>query len=325
MPGRAWLISIGLLALPVMFVHDLLLIGDPFFWTTIASTYSAAAESAGRLPSLVAIARQLAALALGQAAVTILAVIGAAVLAARAQWAILIGLVSLGPGMAAFLLVLAARHTFVDPRYFVPISVALIFAAAIGVSTLRIPDLAPLLGRLRAQGSWTALDRSAASTAVMTLVMAAIAVMFSPTIAPLDQAARARIASARHLARTADLALPEIRAALLDATAAGTTLQLFVPVPVRPRVAVDLDLPLRQVGSYRDPRAWVAAGPTPGQMILIDLDPPRRPTHLPHSAYLPRRRSAGCGWCRCSPIRTTERGCCRSPLPDRVGSVGSDG
>jgi len=285
-PGEAWRISIGLLALPIMCLHDVLLTGDPFFWTSVASSYSAAAESSGRLLSLGAVARELAALALGQAAVTILAVVGTGVLAARARWPILVGLVALGPGMALFLLLLAARHTFVDQRYLVPISVAMIFAAAIGLSAVRIPDLATLLGgRLRDLGERPARDRPTAWMGAVSLAVAAIAIVGSPTIGPLDRSARATIASARHLARTADLSLPEIRAALADPAAAGSafggsgsgvrasTYQVFVPVPVRPRVAVDLYLSLDQVGSYRYPQTLAAGAPKTGQTILIDVDP----------------------------------------------------
>jgi hypothetical protein len=291
-PGAAWWVSIGLLAFPIMGLHDILLIGDPFFWTTIAGTYSAAAESAGRLPSLGAIARQLAGLALGQPAITLLAVIGAAVLAVRAQWAILVGLVSLGPGMAAFLLVLAARHTFVDPRYFVPISAAMIVAAAVGASAIRIPDLALRSdGELSAAGS-SAPGRTAVCTGVVAVAVVAIAIVASPTFSPLDQSARARIASARHMARTTDLALPHIRAALEGATAAGSKLQLFVPLPVRPRVAADLDLPLTQVGAYRDRKALVAGATKPGQLVLIDLDP-SAPANTPRAYRLSAPATVG--------------------------------
>ena len=271
-PGRAWLIAIGLLALPLMSLHDILLIGDPFFWTTVAASYSAAAERAGRLPSVESIVRQLDALVTGQLALSLLAIAGMAILAARARWAVLVGLLALGPGVAAFLLFLAARHTFVDARYFVPISVAMIFAAAIGVSGLRAP-LAWLLGVLKTRSWYAVPARSAVLTAVMAVVVTEIAIVLSPNIAPLDRATRAKINSARHLARTADLAVPEIRKALLEAKMAGSTLQVTVPVPLRPRVAVELDVPLTQVGSYADPRVWLAAGPTPGHLILIDLDP----------------------------------------------------
>ena len=285
LPAGAWRLSIGLLALPVMCLHDILLTGDPFFWASVAASYSATAESAGRLPDLGAVARELAALAAGQAAVTILAVVGAVVLAVRARWSILAGVLALGPGMAAFLLLLAARHTFVDARYLVPIAVALIFAAAIGLSAVRVPDLDPLLRRLPALDARSARDRSIVSIAAMSLLAAALAVAFAPAIGPLDPATRATIASARHAARTADRAMPRIRTALAGpaqsgsgggAAAAGTgapAALVVVPVAIRPRVAVELDRPLGQVGSFRDPAAWAAGTPAAGELILVDVDP----------------------------------------------------
>ena len=289
-PAGAWRISIGILALPIMCLHDVLLTGDPFFWTSVAASYSATAESAGRLPSLSAVAHDLADLASGQAAVTILAVVGVAVLAARARWAILVGVLALGPGMAAFLLVLAARHTFVDPRYLVPISVALIFAAAIGLSGIVVPDLVPLLDhRLRALGEGSARERPTAWLAAVSVVVAAVAIAFAPAIGPFDRATRVTIASARHLARTADRSLPRIRTALAGGAAGGSgssTLAggagspaelIVVPVPIRPRVAVELDRSLDQVGSYRDATTWAASAPRPGQLILIDGDPSAPP------------------------------------------------
>ncbi len=284
-PAGAWRISIGLVALPVMCLHDLLLTGDPFFWTSVAASYSATAASAGRLPGVTAVARDLVDLAAGQAAVTILAVIGAVVLAVRGRWSILIGVLALGPGMAAFLLVLAARHTFVDPRYLVPISVALIFAAAVGLSAVRVPDLAPLPGRLLALGTWSARDRSMASLAAVALVVAALAIAFAPAIGPLDRTTRATIASARHVARTADRAMPRIRTALAGGAAAGSGSRtatngagtpaalVVVPVAIRPRVAVELDRPLGQVGSFRDLTAWASGAPPAGQLLLVDVDP----------------------------------------------------
>ena len=283
MPAGSWGISIGLVALPIMCLHDLLLTGGPFFWASVAASYSATAESAGRLPGVSAVARDLADLVAGQAAVTVLAVIGMVVLAVRARWSILVAVLALGPGIAVFLLVLAARHTFVDPRYLVPISVALIFAAAVGLSAVRVPDLAPPLGRLRALGGRAVRDRSIASLAAMSLVVAALAIAFAPAIGPLDRATRATITSARHVARTADRAIPRIRTELGQAAAgsssgaaasdAGTPSGLVVvPVAIRPRVAVELDRPLGQVGWYRDLAAWAAGTPTAGQLVLVDVD-----------------------------------------------------
>jgi len=280
-PAHAWRISIGLLALPIMFAHDFFLTGDPLFWTSVAATYSRAAEISGRLPSLGDVARQLTGLASGLAAMTILAVVGLGVLAARARWAILVGLVALGPGVALFLLMLAARRIFVDERYLVPITVVLIFAAAIGLSAVRVPDLAPLRSRWeRGDGNGSPDHRSTAWLGVACVAAGAIAVACAPTIGALDEAVQARIDSTRQLARTADLSLAEVRVALADSTGAGSasdgstsTYRLIVPVPLRPRLAVELDLSLQQIGSYRDLETWAASAPEPGQLILVNVGP----------------------------------------------------
>lgn len=280
-PGGAWWISIALLAVPIMCIHDVLLTGDPLYWTSVASGYSAAAASSGRLPDLVAVARALVALAREQGAVTVLTVLGGAVLAVRSRWALLVGVVSLGPGTAAFLLLLAARHIFVDDRYLVPIVVAMIFTAAIGLSAISIPELAPSPSDPpRHRGGAPARWRQA----IAALVVAVIAVVSSPTIGPLDRPTRATIVSARHLAQSAERALPAIRTALADRIPGGaasggsepggpaSTRRVVVPVPIRPRIAVDLGLPLDQVRSYSDPRAWAAGGPSVGELILIVAD-----------------------------------------------------
>jgi hypothetical protein len=284
-PQDAWRISIGLLALPVMCLHDAVLTGDPLFWTKVAAAYSAAAATAGRLPSLGDVADELAALVTGQIAIALLALVGGAVLAARARWSVLIGVLALGPGMAVLLLALAARHVFVDPRYLVPISVAMVFSASIGLGAVRIPELAAIIeDRLRRQGISPARERAMA-IGIGGPVVIAVAILFSATVGPLDRSTLATIASARRLAQTADQALPTIRAALVARAAVSTTggdavgaapTQLFVPIPVRPRVAVDLGLSLDQVGSYADPRVWAAAAPRTGQMILISTDPSSR-------------------------------------------------
>jgi hypothetical protein len=162
----------------------------------------------------------------------------------------------------------------------------MIFAAAIGLSGIVVPDLVPLLGRrLRALGERTASKRPTAYLAAVSVVVAAVAIAFAPAIGPLDRATRVTIASARHLARTADRSLPRIRTALAGgavggsgsstlAGGAGSPAELVVvPVPIRPRVAVELDRSLDQVGSYRDATTWAASAPRPGQLILIDVDP----------------------------------------------------
>jgi len=79
--------------------------------------------------------------------------------------------------------------------------------------------------------------------------------------------------------------MPRIRTALADpagaglgsgAAAGGTgtpAALIVVPVAIRPRVAVELDRPLGQVGSYRDLAAWASGAPATGQLLLVDVDP----------------------------------------------------
>ncbi len=284
-PSRVWLLSLGLLALPIMLMHDWFLTGDPLFWTTVAVRYSAATSSVGRLPSLVAVAGELGVFVFHHGAATALAIIGFGIVALRRQWVIVIGIVALGPGVAAFLLVLAARHIFVDPRYFVPIEVAILFTAGIGLASVRIPELAVRATAAVGDG-WSAprwLRAPAIRTGVVTLTAAAAAVLCSPAIAPLDHATRATITTARDQARTGDLSLPALRTAISgipDLRAwpgtsfigtTGSAIVILAPVPLRPRLAVDLDLPLPRVAGTDARRLDPGAGyPAPGQLIVVD-------------------------------------------------------
>ncbi|MGZ6272396.1 MAG: hypothetical protein ACXWPJ_10060, partial [Candidatus Limnocylindrales bacterium] len=56
-PRGSWWLLLGLLALPVMMVHDWLLTGDPFFWISVSARYSEAAGAAVLTP--IRLARQL--------------------------------------------------------------------------------------------------------------------------------------------------------------------------------------------------------------------------------------------------------------------------
>lgn len=77
--------------------------------------------------------------------------------------------------------------------------------------------------------------------------------------------------------------MPRIRTALAGPAGAGSGAALggtgtpaalvIVPVAIRPRVAVELDRPLGQVGWYRDLAAWAAGTAATGQLLLVDVDP----------------------------------------------------
>jgi hypothetical protein len=294
-PRRTWLLGISLLALPVMLLHDWLLTGDPFFWTTVSVRYSANASGQGRLPDVGMVAREVARLVYGYGGAAVLAVIGLGALAKRGQWAVLVGLVGLGPGVAAFLIVLAVRHVYVDPRYLLPIEVMILFSAGIGVSALRIPEFSDgwVAVKDRAIPDW--LRSPAVAAGGLALATVAVAVLLSPTLGPLNAATRARIVGYRDLARTSDLAVPAllpavaaipgIRTMPADAPIGATPVRspILVPAALRPRLIVDLDLPVSRVGTIDASRLNIAAGyPAAGQIVVID-----KGAAVPPESYAP--------------------------------------
>jgi hypothetical protein len=282
-PRRPWLLGLGLLALPVMLLHDWLLTGDPLFWTTVSIQYSATAGTQGRLPDVATVAREISRLVYGYGGAAVLAVIGLGALARRGQWAVLVGLVALGPGVAVFLIALAARHIYVDPRYLLSIEVMIMFSAGIGISALRIPEFG---------GGWATFGETSIpgrlrspflAAGMLVLATLAAAVLMSPTLGPLDPTTTARIRAYGDLARTSDLAVPALLAAI-DVipgirTMPGDTpigsppahTPILVPAAIRPRMIVDLGLPVTRVGTIDAGRLSAAGGyPAAGQLMVID-------------------------------------------------------
>jgi hypothetical protein len=281
-PAGAWLLAIGLLALPVMLVHDWLLTGDPTFWANVSIRYSAGARSQGRLPDAVDVGREIGRLIRTHGAATALAVIGCGLLAVRRVWPILVGVLALGPGVAAFLVVLALRGVYVDSRYLLPIEVTIMFTAGIALGAVRVPELSE---RLR-PAARSALDGRrwgpgvvACATAIVAI---ALGVAVSPAIAPFDRSTRDAIVRQRDTARTSDLAVPVLRQAI--ATGQDVVADpILVPRGIRPRLIVDLDLPLRGARAVDPARLDVAAGyPAAGQIIVVD-----RGVAVPPEAFQP--------------------------------------
>ncbi len=266
-PRRAWLIGLGLLALPVMLVHDWLLTGDAFYWTYVSQVFSAAAPGSVDTPGQ--LRHVLDSRYLHQPVLTALAVLGGLVLVRGAVHrsgyaAVGAGLLGLAGGVVALLLVLAARHTYVSTRYFAAVDVAVVTAAAIGVGVA----LAWLVARLPAMRAGPV---GRATVAVALAVVAALAAQ--PVPAPLSTALRTSAETQRTLTQDADAAVPTIRAALdeiphaRDAPPQGVDWRggdagppvLLGPDLLRPRLAVDLDLPLSAIAGLAP--ASVKPGP----------------------------------------------------------------
>jgi hypothetical protein len=292
-PKGAWLLGIGLVGLPIILVHDWRLTGDPLFWSNVSIRYSAGAASQGRLPDLADVAIQLLRRIDRLAVVTILAAAGFALLAVRRRWPVLVGLTALGPGVALFLLVLAWRGVYVDARYYLPLELTILFAAGVGLSGLRVPELSGSLRTVQVP----VLARHRVGLVAIGLAVGAVvvAVAAAPTIAPIDRAIRADIVQMRDLARTSDLAAPVLSGAIADipgmrtwpdgSTAGADTgpAPILVPPGIRPRLIVDLGLPIPRVRSI-DPSRLDPGGSVPadGQLIVIDEG-----SAIPSEPYLP--------------------------------------
>lgn len=260
-PRAAWILLAGFLALPVMFVHDWLLTGDPLWFLSVSAQYSATVPDviATQTPSymLAWVTRYI----LGFGILTILAVLGFLMVVRRRQFALGLGLLALGPGVAAFLVILSFRGTYVSTRYAMPIGLVILFLAGVGFGSLRVPSLVTWMRGLASHLRWRRTEIRTA-IAILTVVAAAVsaAVLVKP-FGPRDQATLAAIARSRSQAVDVGRLVPLIRTALgsvpgafgpetgstpaSDQAGAGSILS--VPTLDRPRFAVDLGLPLSRI------------------------------------------------------------------------------
>ncbi len=297
-PRRAFAILIGFGALPCMLLHDWLLTGDPFFWMTVSVVFSRAAPAAVMTPVQVVsflVHRYEPAWPL-----VLLGLIGAVDLLARRRWVVAAGLLAVGPGIAAFLVLLAARGIYVSDRYAEPIDVALRFVAAFGAAALvrglfRAADRTA--GRLAIPGAPTvrAVRAHPAGPAVAALAVgAAAAVLAGGPFGPRDAVLRRDVAAERALNGNEQAVLPVLAAAVertfpareraaAPGSAAAAVPRLIVPVLLRPRVAVDLGLPLWAVGS----RSPAADGPNAAQVSVPTIVYHDAGADRPVAAYRP--------------------------------------
>ncbi len=269
-PRRAWLILLPVAALPIMGLHDLLIYGDPLFWVSVPARYSAlTSRPILHAPELV---RWLLERYLGLWPLVVLAVAGVGRLLRQRSWAVVAGLIGLGPGMAAFLVLLALRHIYVPDRYAAPIDLALILSAGIGTAWL----LATAQARVR---RLPAVGMAAALAAAL-----ALAVLASWPSGLFDSSMTGAVANSLALAGDVDQMLPPLRqivdgsqlARLWPDTISSTTdgptpASLLVPLPYRPRLSVDLDAPLTSVGALVPNQVGPPGGyPGAGQVVVHD-------------------------------------------------------
>jgi hypothetical protein len=178
-PGAWWLL-LGLVALPLTGLHDWLLTGDPLYWMRVPAIGTETRVARDLADATAFVLRHLWA----QAPFLLLAALGVFHLAAHRRWPILLGLAALGPGVAAFFVVVSARGLVTLDRYLALMDVAIVIAAAIGTAAIRVPALE----RLGPRGTTQAF-------AVPALVVTALAL--APTIGPLDRELTARTRAER--------------------------------------------------------------------------------------------------------------------------------
>lgn len=267
-PRGAWFLLLAALALPVMLIHDALLIGDPLFWTAISGRYSASVPD---LPTLGDVAAAIWSRYAGLPILGGLAVLGVIELLRLRRWALGFAILLLGPGIAAFMLFLALRGTFVPDRYFAPVDIALICGAGFGLRAFRLRP--GLIAALRGIAS-------PLRTALLVAAVALLAVVITPSWALIGAPGREVVRNQLWLAIDQRAVLAALRNEVAERPAITAFPSgdgdgqptFFVPVRARPAIAVDLGLSLDEVASTYGPNIDLADGyPTVGQVVFHDL------------------------------------------------------
>ncbi len=272
MPRSAWLLLAGFASVPIQMAHDWLLAGNPLYSLAVPDLGSQGLAPVGLIGVLRFLAHELDSMA----PLVALAAVGGARLIQQRRWAVLGGLVAIGPGICAFLLWLGFRGTHVSARYVYPVDLAVIVAAAFGFGFLRVERIGAQV--LRHQKPIT---RFAAIVSVGLLG----GIAFSPTFAPLDHALNVKIRDNLALFENADGARVAVDRALAaipgvrdwptsihpESNARPPRPALLVPVLLVPRLAIDHALPLSQIaGSSGAALSTDGSYPAPGQTIYHD-------------------------------------------------------
>ena len=264
-------ILLGLGALPIQVVHDWLLTGDPIYSARVPILGSLDAPLIGVNGATRFLITQYS----SEPLLVLLAAIGLFALVAERRWVIALGLVALGPGIGAFIIFLAARGIYVSARYVRPADVALTFAAAVAVASLRI-QLASHVTVHRWSAAFGSLIPVATGCLVALAIIRPFGLIDRPTRATIQQNA----AVERDLARV----MPAIAAAIADNPAAhslpsggsattrmGSAAGLLAPVLTVPQLAVDLGFPLSFVASTDGAINGQGDDPRPGQLLFHDV------------------------------------------------------
>ena len=268
------------LAVPVQWVHDYLLTGNPLHTLGVPAAYTRLL-----LPNLAQIGPLafLRSLVVRYEAIPIiiaLAFVGIGYLGLRRRWSILIPLLALVVGVLGLLGVLAWRAVYVSFRYYEEPGMGLVFAAAIGAGALTQLFL-------RTVGS-PARPAAVISSTLMVLLALALTLPGGAMGQLIQRTGQLQIAS-----QSVESVLPDVRrivesakgvppAAVVRPDGIRTVdierVPVFVPGPFWGRIAIELGVPLTELGDSG--LAFLSAPPDQvlrsGQAIYHDafLDAP---------------------------------------------------
>jgi hypothetical protein len=273
-PTRALLLMTGWLAIVGLCVHDLLLTGDPLWWTRVAA--HSVALNDGRARSVAGVVRMSASLLWSSLPLAIAACLGGLHLLRTRSWVAAAGLIAIGPLVLVYTWVLAIARINVITHYLHPVYLAMVLGASVFVGLVLGTSGRAIVRRFPRTGGRPA-------HAIMALVAVVLAVGLVRQYAPLSPVSR------RSIALEADIAsrLTSVEPILAHARPAdppGTTpvpgpmgapdptrIRLFVPAHRVPRLALDLGLTLTQIGRLDPTRVDLARGyPPVGAVVYID-------------------------------------------------------
>jgi hypothetical protein len=239
--GRAAPLLIGLLAIPIMFVHDLALTGDPTYWLQVSARYSELNPDTVRSPA--AIVSAFVQRYGPMAPFIVLAVIGEWWTISRRAFPLALGMAGTALGVAALLFLLAARGTYVSTRYFLLIDLSILLAAAIGFGAI--------VELVRARQWGYGLPALPRLSEVAVIVLAGlVAFAFSRPWAPLDRATRRYVEDQVQISANADAAVGVILSSRANPRCTrDPSASVVLPGLMTPRISVGLAWPLDRIAA----------------------------------------------------------------------------
>jgi hypothetical protein len=135
-PRRYLPLLAGVVAIPIICLHDLLLTGQPLYWLHVPDGYTVLRFPTLGPIGLDAFGDSLQSLYGPSLALVILAAIGLVGLVRARQWAAAGGLAFMVAGVVVTLAILGLRGTFVDTRYYEELNAPLLVAAAVGIGAI---------------------------------------------------------------------------------------------------------------------------------------------------------------------------------------------